>query len=115
MPVANLTSLSEFLVHGLKFVWPAERGAIARGIPTATSNSRIAACLNVSTPAMPLVWPDPAGTVRGETVQPLYRRVPALCVSDPVLHEWLALVDIVRLKAGREAALAANEIEKRLR
>lgn len=115
MPVANLTALREFLVHGLKYVWPAERGAVARGIPTATSVSTIAAVLNVPAPAMPLIWPKPDGTVRGETIEPLYPRVVSLCASDTELHEWLALIDILRLKAGREAALAANEIERRLR
>ncbi len=115
MPTANLSALREFLVHGLKYVWPAERGPIARGVPTATSLESIAGRLNVPLPAVPLVWPHPEGTTRGETVEPLYAKVADLCLSDPELHEWLALIDVVRLKAGREAALAAAELERRLR
>lgn len=115
MPVANLTALREFLVHGLKYVWPAERGAVTRGIPTATSQVTIASALNVPMPAIPLVWPKADGTVRGETIEPLYPKVVGLCAGDPELHEWLSLIDIIRLKAGREASLAATEIERRLR
>jgi hypothetical protein len=115
MPLANLTALREFLAHGLKYVWPAERGAITRGVPTATSQSTISSVLNVPMPTMPLVWPKPDGTVRGESIEPLYPKVVGLCASDPELHEWLSLIDIIRLKAGREASLAATEIERRLR
>jgi hypothetical protein len=115
MPMTNLTALREFLLHGLKYVWPAERGAVTRGMPTATSQSVIASVLNIPMPAMPLAWPKPDGTVRGESIEPLYPKVVGLCASDPELHEWLALIDIIRLKAGREASLAATEIERRLR
>ena len=115
MPVANLTGLREFLVHGLKYVWPAERGAITRGVPTATSQVTVASLLNVPTPAIPLVWPMPDGTVRGESIVPLHPKAAGLCASDPELHEWLSLMDVIRLKAGREATLAATEIERRLR
>jgi hypothetical protein len=31
----NLAALEEFLVHGLKFAFPAERGGLTRGVPTA--------------------------------------------------------------------------------
>src|SRR5665647_1980334 len=30
----NFSAILEFLVHGLKYVFPAERGEITRGIPT---------------------------------------------------------------------------------
>ena len=115
MPMANVTALREFLVHGLKYVWPAERGAISRGVPTATSHETIARHINVPPPSVPLVWPHPEGTLRGETIEPLHPKAASLAMGDPELHEWLALIDIVRLKAGREGALAAIELERRLR
>jgi len=30
----NISALEEFLVHGLKYVFPAEHGEVTRGIPT---------------------------------------------------------------------------------
>ena len=57
----------------------------------------------------------PDGTVRGESIVPLHPKAAGLCASDPELHEWLSLMDVIRLKAGREATLAATEIERRLR
>lgn len=115
MPVTNLTALREFLVHGLKYVWPAERGALCRGVPTATSDPRVAERLHLTQPVPALVWPHPEGALRGEAVQPLHPKAASLCLKDGDLHEWLALIDIIRLKAGREASLAAAEIDRRLR
>lgn len=115
MPIANRTGLSEFLVHGLKYVWPAKRGKITRGIPTATSNPVVATLLDVPIPSIPLVWPHAEGSVRGESVEPLCARAAALCPLDSELHTWLSLVDALRLREGREASLAAGAIERRLR
>lgn len=115
MPLANISALREFLIYGLKYVWPTERGPITRGMPTATSQETVARMLNIPPPVTPLIWPHPEGKVRGETVEPLYPKATTLCLDDPNLHEWLALIDIVRLKAGREATLAVSELERRLR
>src|ERR1700690_328337 len=30
----NFTAIEEFLLHGIKYVFPAERGGLTRGIPT---------------------------------------------------------------------------------
>lgn len=114
MPQPVTAALEEFLIHGVKFVWPAKRGSVARGFATATSLDSVARILDVPEPAVPLVWPHPEGSLRGESVAPLYPRVVDACQGDPVLHEWLALLDVLRLKTGREAALAGGEIRNRL-
>ncbi len=114
MPQPVVTAMEEFLVHGLKFIWPAKRGPMTRGIPTGSSLGPMAQLLGVPEPSVPLVWPHPEGTLRGESVDPLYPRAVEACKSDPVLHEWLALLDILRLKTGREAALAGAAIHNRL-
>lgn len=114
MPQPVAAALEEFLVHGLKYVWPAKRGPIARGFATGSSLEEVSRILNLSEPAVPLVWPHPEGTMRGESVEPLYSRAVEACQNDPVLREWLALVDILRMKTGREAALAGAEIHNRL-
>ena len=114
MPVPVRMALEEFLICGLKYVWPARPGAAARGMPTCGSCAAVARELDVPEPETPLVWRHPAGTVRGETILPLYPKVPEVCAADAWMHEWLALVDVLRCKTGREATLAANAIRNRL-
>ena len=114
MPQPVRAALGEFLVSGVKYVWPAVRGPVTRGMPTAGSLPSVAALLGMPQPEMPLVWPHAEGTVRGESVEPLYPRAASVVASDVALHEWLALIDILRLKTGREAALAAAAIHKKL-
>lgn len=114
MPVPVRMALEEFLICGLKYVWPVKPGATARGMPTCSSCPAVARELDVPQPETPLVWRHPAGTVRGEVILPLYPKVPEVCAEDAWIHEWLALVDIMRCKTGREATLAANAIRNRL-
>jgi hypothetical protein len=62
----------------------------------------------------PPVWPDPAGTVRGYALDPLYRSVPNAAARDRGLHELLALVDAIREGRARERKFAQQELERRL-
>lgn len=114
MPIPVRRALEEFLISGLKYVWPTRPGAIGRGMPTCSSFSPVARELDVPEPETPFVWRNPAGTVRGEIILPLYPKVPEVCADDAWMHEWLALVDVLRCKTGREASLAANAIRNRL-
>ena len=108
----NRQALVEFLVHGLRYVFPAERGGITRGLPTAHAapplKDRIAAGELVP------VWPDPEGEVRGEELRPLYRSVPGAARRDTALYELLALVDAVRGGRARERNIAIQELRSRL-
>lgn len=106
-------ALLEFLVHGLRYVFPGERGCITRGLPTAHAAPPLKAMIQADGD-LPPVWPDPEGTVRGEELRPLYRSVPAAARRDPALYELLALVDAVRAGRPRERKLAVAELEARL-
>jgi len=104
-------ALMNFLQHGLSYVFPQRPGAIVRGVPTAHS----AAPLNdiiVSDEAY--VWPYAKGTMRGQSIQPLYSSVPSAAIKDPELHELLALVDALRVGRAREKALAVDKLKKRI-
>lgn len=114
MPIPVRAALAEFLVSGVKYVWPASRGAVTRGVPTAGSLPVVAQLLGMPEPATPLVWPHPEGHLRGESVVPLYPKAAEVTAGDPLLYEWLALIDLLRVKSGREAALAATAIQKKL-
>ena len=106
-------ALREFLVHGLRYVFPAEWSGVTRGVPTSYAAPPLKA--QFAEGDMPPVWPDPEGTVRGEGLAPLYRSAPRAALRDHHLYEWLALVDAVRAGRARERLLASKEIERRLR
>jgi DNA-binding Lrp family transcriptional regulator len=109
----NRAALLEFLVHAVKYVFPPERGGISRGLPTAHSAPPLRQRFR-ATSEMPTVWADPEGTVRGETLEPLYSSVPHAARADTDLYEWLALVDAVRAGRARERELATAELQRRL-
>jgi hypothetical protein len=109
----NRRALLEFLVHGIKYAFPAERGAMTRGLPTAHAAPPLSAHFPTSDEPPP-VWPDPEGTVRGEELEPLYRSAPKAARADKGLYELLALVDAVRGGRARERDLAVKELRSRL-
>lgn len=100
--------LQEFLVHGLKYVFPAEMGPVVRGVPTGHSAKPLS---DLFGDADPLVWEDPEGSVRGESIKPIHKMAPGAARKDPCLHEALALVDALRSGRARER----NAAEKMLK
>jgi hypothetical protein len=102
----------EFVVHGLRYVYPARRSGLCRGIPTAHAGPPLAA--QFADDDLPPVWPHPEGVVRGLGVEPLFRTVPEAVLARPALHEWFALIDALRIGRARERRLAEAEITKRL-
>lgn len=105
-------ALREFLVHGLRYVFPAERSGVTRGIPTSYAAPPLKG--QFAEGDMPPVWPHPEGTARGEGLAPLYKSAPDAAMRNHQLYEWLALVDAIRGGRARERKLAALEIERRL-
>lgn len=113
LPYPNRSNLKEFLIHGVKYAFPVERGGPTRGIPTAEA----AAPLNRHFPqdfALQPVWPDAEGSVRGIEFSPLYKNVPAAALRDPKLYELLALVDAIREGRAREREIAIHELTARI-
>jgi hypothetical protein len=106
-------ALKEFLLHGVKYAFPPERGELTRGVPTGYAapplNKEIA---QGNDP--PPVWPHAQGSVRGYALKPLYKSVPLAAERDSALYELLALVDAIRDGRARERTLAARELEARL-
>lgn len=112
-PKPNRRNLYNFIVHGLKFVFPAKPGAISRGIPTAFSAPMLKHLL-VSAGEYIYVWPYAHGKDMGQSVEPLFKSVPGAVQDQDGLYEYLALVDALRLGRPREAGLAAKRLEERL-
>lgn len=109
-----LNAVEEFLIHGVKYAVPVQRGETTRGMPTAYTapplNDQIA-----DNGDLPPVWPDPDGEVRGATLEPLHKAAPKAARRDPVLHELLALIDALRDGRVRERQMAQKELGARLR
>ena len=109
----NRTALREFLIHGLKYVFPAERGPRVRGMPTSYAAPPLNSSISPGDEDVP-VWPDPDGEMRGYELKPLYPSVPTIARRDPALYEWFALVDAIRSGRAREREQAAAIIQDRL-
>lgn len=109
----NRPALEEFLVHGLRYVFPPQWGGEARGIPTAWAAAPLVDVLSQSGDNPP-VWPDPHGSIRGIALEPLDRRVPDAVRNDEKLGELLALVDAIRIGGPRERSVAADALRAQL-
>jgi hypothetical protein len=101
-------------VHGMKCAFPAERGEPTRGVPTSYAALPLSALI-VPSSDLPPVWPYPSGKTRGTSFQPLYRGAPKAALREPLLYEYLALVDALRDGRARECKLAEELIISRLR
>ena len=110
----NLTAVEEFLIHGVKYSFPAERGSLTRGVPTSYAAEPLCQLIQAGAEPVP-VWADPAGQTRGIEIMPLYKTVPEAARKDPKLYERLALVDAIRDGRARERKLAEQELIKSLR
>lgn len=108
----NVNSLKEFLISGIKYVFPTEPGAMVRGIPTAHSAFPINK--HISSNEDVYVWPYAKGNKRGQAIEPLYITLPAIIKEGDLFYELLVIVDTIRIGRVREIKIAIEELEKRL-
>jgi hypothetical protein len=109
----NKAALEEFLVHGVKYAFPPERGELTRGVPTAHAAEPLKSRISAGSDAPP-VWPFPEGKTRGYSFAPLYKSVPKAALRDTYLYEVLALIDAIRDGRSRERQIAEEELKLRL-
>ena len=110
--LVNRTGLLEFLEHGLRYAFPAEKGELTRGLPTAYAAEPLRSALQADN-GPPPVWPHREGKERGYSFAPLYKRAPEAALRCPAFYELLSLADALRDGRIRERALALEEIRKR--
>jgi hypothetical protein len=106
-------NLIEFIIHGVKYAYPPDRGGITRGMPTGYAALPLRELI-IQPDEPPPVWPDPEGQVRGYEFSPLYSSVPRACEIDHRLYELLALIDAIRDGRARERKIAIEEIQSRI-
>jgi hypothetical protein len=108
----NRIAFLEFLLYGLKYVFPVVLGKLAKGIPTAHSANPLAQLIVSESDIY--VWKSAYGTVRGQIIEPLYATVPQLAQEDAQLYELLALIDALRVGKARERQLATALLTKKI-
>src|SRR3954464_9385900 len=110
----NIGALEEFLVHGLKYVFPAERGELTRGIATSYGAAPLRALIAPTDDPIP-VWPYEEGKQRGLSLAPLYKTAPLAALRDECFYKLLVLADALRDGRARERKIAEAELHRRLR
>jgi len=109
----NRAALLEFLVHGVRYVFPAQPGPIRTGLPTSYAAEPLCRRIQFDSreaPVMPLLQ----GPSRGPEIEPLYRSAPRAALKDPRLHHLLALVDALRTGRARERKIAGELLKHEL-
>ncbi|PZX19995.1 hypothetical protein LX69_00445 [Breznakibacter xylanolyticus] len=109
----NVNSFMEFLVYGLRYVFPTQPGAVVKGFPTAHSAAPINE--HISSGSDVYVWASAKGTHRGQAIEPLYKSIPLVVHEDKPFYELLAIIDTIRVGKAREINIAKEELEKRLK
>ena len=108
-------NLLEFLLHGVRYAFPAvvdRASRPVRGVSTVFSAEALRSVV-VGVEDL-LVWPDPDGSAMGRAVQPLWKSVPFVASQDPAFHECMALLDGLRVGRVRERQLATRALREKL-
>ncbi|RHW19570.1 hypothetical protein C2846_18115 [Pseudomonas jilinensis] len=113
IPLVNKKALYEFIVHGLRYVFPAQPGALTRGISTSFGAPVLQGKL-LSAGDTLLVWPDAWGNAMGQSISPLFATATLAARNHPQMYALLALTDAVRIGRPRESKLAAELLRKEL-
>jgi hypothetical protein len=113
VPRTNTKALTEFIVYGLRYVFPAKLGSVTRGIATSLGAPILKDKL-MSTGEFIPVWTDARGNTKGQAVEPLFKSVTHAVRRDPELYALLALVDAIRIGQPRERNVAINMLQEHL-
>jgi hypothetical protein len=111
----HLPHFEEFAAHALRFVAPVELGAVVPGIPAAWAAEPMASAIRSSGDDPPPVWPNAAGKVRGQMIEPLHPSAPEAVEGWPQLGEILAILDSLRAGDPRVREVAEEFLLRMLR
>jgi predicted transcriptional regulator len=106
--MVNRRAFYQFIVNGIKFVFPQRPGPIVKGIPTAHSAPILR---DEMMSEEQYVWPLSNGYARGQAIIPLYKTVPIAIQRDDLLYDYLALVDAIRVGRTRENNLSKQILQ----
>lgn len=100
-------NLLELFEHGVRYVFPARRGSVRRGIPTGHASPPLRRHIRQSESLLP-VWPHAEGTEKGYALTPLHSTVPDVALRDEKFYEIFCLVDAIREGRAREREIAVD-------
>lgn len=106
------SALYDLIISGVRYIFPVCPGGIIKGVPTSHSAPPLDKMIVSGTK---YVWPYIEGKVKGESIEPLYEKLPNACLSDSELYEIVALVDALRVGKVREQEIAKKELKKRFK
>jgi predicted nucleotidyltransferase len=112
-PEPVVSALRQFVIYGAPYVYPAVRGEMTIGFPTAHGAPPLKDMVMSSNEPVP-VWPHPKGKVRGMGLLPLYEKLPIAAMEDENLYALLALFDALRAGQARERELAITLLQEKL-
>jgi hypothetical protein len=104
-------AFEEFLLHGVKYVFPVKVGAVARGMLTAHSAPAFKGSFKANLQEA-FVWPHNNSDDKGFLIEPLYPTAPEASLNDPELYKLLACVDVLRIGRAREKVIAVDLLKK---
>ncbi len=107
-------ALEEVLVHGVRWIYPVERGGLIRGMVTSFAGPPLNDSIVAGDGPVP-VWPYANGDTTGYKIEPLHPAAPKAALLDSKFYELLCLVDAVREGRARERQLAQQEIRRRIK
>jgi hypothetical protein len=110
--VADVAALEEFLLHGVRYAFPAIRTRRQRGVPTAHSAPVLKDVFDSDID--PLVWPSAIGAMVGIALEPLIPTAATFASRHPALYDALALVDAIRVGTARDREVAGQMLTKQL-
>jgi hypothetical protein len=106
------SAFTEFLIYGLKYVFPAEMGSIVKGTLTAFSAPPLAGKIITKEK---IVWRNYKGTHKGQELKPIHPNVVKASAQDEELYKLLTLMDTIRIGSAREKELAITELTKSIK
>jgi hypothetical protein len=109
----SMAAVRAFVINGAPYAYPPVRGESTIGFPTAHAVDPLKSKIQASDTSTP-VWPHPEGTTRGESLLPLYAKLPLAAGEDSKLYALLALFDALRIGQAREREIARKLLEERL-
>lgn len=114
-PYPIYRAMSEFILSGIPYSFPAKMGELTVGVPTAYAAEPLKHEVSLGSDPIP-VWPYAQGKNRGVAIEPLHKNVPkALSLyPDPDLQEILVLIDALRIGRAREKKIAQKHITAKI-
>ncbi len=110
------SAAEEFLIHGIKYLFPGKLGEFTRGVPTGVAAPLFQDKIAQGNDPIP-IWPDALGERRGVAVAPIHASIPKALREhpDPKFYDLLVLIDAIRLGRARERNIAVQLLKEKLK